>query len=286
MNNIKDRYNKSKIFFSVLIINLFLSFTINNRNKVIKIDVYDFKIIYKMIFFVILILPTVYFLFSLLKIKNNKISTYLKNIKKCFIEIIISIISFSCGIYFLIAFKRTYWFFNIPLISTIIIYLFSSVIEISINKYNINQMFWGYKIYFKPIVEKSAINKNSKKESIISSMVGFVIISFWMGILMWLPLGYFINFSNRRFFIGCLIIFIYLNRGYILDLFSNQYTKIEGVCTDKITDPKSRYTGYVVTDYRNERTITISAPIKTYEFGDRITVIHAVFNGSFFNFLV
>ena len=32
MNNIKDRYNKSKIFFNVLIINIFLSFTINNKN--------------------------------------------------------------------------------------------------------------------------------------------------------------------------------------------------------------------------------------------------------------
>lgn len=114
-------------------------------------------------------------------------------------------------------------------------------------------MFWHYKIYFNPIVEKSVINKNSKKGSIVFSICGFVIISFISDIFLWLPLEYFINFSYKIFCIEYFIIFIWLNKGYILDIFINQYTKIEGVCTDKLSDPKSRYTGYIITDYTSEK---------------------------------
>lgn len=292
MDNIKEKYNKSKIFFKVLLINLFLSFTINtknsfflsvineNKSNYIEINITKYLIIYQIVIFIIFMLPTIYFLFSLLKIRDDKINTYFnfKAIKKCFIEITISVISIGCAVYFLIIFKGAYWFFNISLISTTIIYFFSSLIEISINKYNINEMFWHYKIYFNPIVEKSVINKNSKKGSIVFSICGFVIISFISDIFLWLPLEYFINFSYKIFCIEYFIIFIWLNKGYILDIFINQYTKIEGVCTDKLSDPKSRYTGYIITDYTSEKRITISASIKEYKIGDQITVIHGVFS--------
>lgn len=138
MDNIKEKYNKSKIFFKVLLINLFLSFTINNKNSFflsvinenksnyIEINITKYLIIYQIVIFIIFMLPTIYFLFSLLKIRDDKINTYFnfKAIKKCFIEITISVISIGCAVYFLIIFKGAYWFFNISLISTTIIYFF------------------------------------------------------------------------------------------------------------------------------------------------------------------
>lgn len=292
MNNIKDRYNKSKIFFNVLIINIFLSFTINNKNifflsvitenksNYLEINIAKHLIIYEILLFIIFMLPTIYLLFSLLKIKHNKISTYFnfKTMRKYFIEITIGTICIGLGVYFLIIFKGTYWFFNISLISTAVIYIFSSIIEISINNYNTNQMFWHYKIYFNPIVKKSVINKNSKKQSVIFPICVFMIISFMIDTLLYLPLEYFTNFSSRIFFIQYLIIFIWLSKGYILDLFVNQYTKIEGVCIDVIPHSKDVYTTYTVIDYNTERIIDITAPKKEYELGDKITVIHTVFS--------
>ncbi len=275
-----------------MLINLFLSFTINNKNSFflsvinenksnyIEINITKYLIIYQIVIFIIFMLPTIYFLFLLLKTKNNKTSIYInfKTTKKCFIEMIIGAVCIRCGIYFLIIFKGIYCFFNISLILTAIMYIFSAIIEVSINKYNINQMFWRYKIYFNPSVKKSVINKNSKKDSIAFPIVGFVMISFIIDTLLWLPLEYFINFSYRIFFIEYLIILIWLNKGYILDIFINQYTKIEGVCTDTLSDPKSGYTGYIIIDYISEKNITISAPIKEYKIGDKITVIHGVFS--------
>ena len=166
MNNIKERFNVSKNYIYILITNIFLIFTINNKNVLIEVNVSNMKIIYKLFLLSMLIFPTICFFIFILKIKNKVKGKYFRKIKNCFIEIIISIICFMIGFYFLIVFKGAYWFLDIPLILTTIIYIYSSIIEININKYNINQAFWSYKIYFKPVVMKSDVRKIMKKNQL------------------------------------------------------------------------------------------------------------------------
>lgn len=278
MNNIKDESNVNRIFIYILIINLFLIFIINNRNTLIELDISNIKIIYKLFLLAILTLPTIYFFSSLLRVKNKTPNKYSRKIKNCFIEIIISLICFMTGFYFLITFNGAYWFLDIPLILTTIIYMYSAIIEININKYNINRIFWSYKIYFKPAVKKSTIRKNNEKESIISLIMTCVFSTLIYTLIMCFPLGYFISFNSRTFYIIYLVIFIFQNIRYIIELFLKQYTKIDGICTEVRSISRSRNTSYTITDYKTERSIIIAAPMKKYKLNDNVTVIHGVFS--------
>ena len=278
MNNIKERFNVSKNYIYILIINIFLIFTINNRNTLIDANVSNMKIIYKLFLLSVLIFPTICFFIFILKIKNKAKGKYSRKIKNCFIEIIISIICFMIGFYFLIVFKGEYWFLDIPLILTTIIYIYSSIIEININKYNINQAFWSYKIYFKPVVMKSDIRKNNEEKSVISLIIMSFFLTFFYTIIIYFPLGYFISFSKKRFYIISLLIFLLQTIGCVIDLFFNQYTKIDGICTEINPISKSQDSSYTIIDYKNERRIIIGAPMKKYEIGDKVTVIHEIFS--------
>ncbi len=278
MNNIKERFNVSKNYIYILIINIFLIFTINNRNTLIEVNVSNMKIIYKLFLLSILIFPTICFFIFILKIKNKVKDKYSRKIKNCFIEIIISIICFMIGFYFLIVFKGAYWFFDIPLILTTIIYMYSSIIEISINKYNINQVFWPYKIYFKPVVMKSNIRKNNEKEMVIHLIITSIFLTFIYTIIICFPLGYFIRFNNKTIYIVYLLIFSLQTIGCVIDLFFNQYTKIEGICTEVRSVGKSQSISCTIIDYKTERSITIWAPIGKYKIGDKVTVIHEIFS--------
>lgn len=125
---------------------------------------------------------------------------------------------------------------------------------------------------------KSDIRKNNEKKSVISLIIISFFLTFFYTIIIYFPLGYFISFSKKRFYVISLLIFLLQTIGCVIDLFFNQYTKIDGICTEINPISKSQDSSYTIIDYKNERRIIIGAPMKKYEIGDKVTVIHEIFS--------
>lgn len=237
------------------------------------------------VFSLIYMIPTIFFIITLVNIKATTLDYNFKNFKKCKSKILLMFLGVVLAVYISIL---NIWnlFFAIPIILTSIELVLARYIEICSGKNFITLDWYNRKNFnFKNghIILKNKISseeleiyKNLKWKNIFIEFMESFLLSIWLTGFLASTILYFFNLITPKI-ISIIFIYFFLKRSfiwYIIDCKFNLFLKMTGICTD--FSPRSRGLGgsYTITDFKNKKIILIRVDREIYKKCDNITVVY------------
>lgn len=244
-------------------------------------------------------IPTLFFVITLVNIKAKNLNYNLKNLKKCKSNILLMILGITLAIYVSVI---NVWnlFFSIPIIITSIELVLTRYIELCSDKEFVtsewyarsNLEFKNGHITLKDKIssEELKIYKKFKWNEIFLELEQSLALSFFFTMLAIIPLNYF-NLMTPKY-ITIVYILFFIKGGFIrhiIDYKFNLFTKMTGICVE-ITlasggkEKRKPYYSHKIVDFKNKNITTIVLDRRTYKIGTRLTVIYGALSKTVIGF--
>lgn len=241
------------------------------------------------IFSLIYMIPTLFFVITLVNIKAKSLNYNLKNLKKCKLKILLMILGITLAIYISVI---NLWnlFFSIPIIITSIELVLVRYIEICSDKDFITSEWYARsKLAFKNghIILKNRVSseelekcKNFKLDGIFYDFIEALFVSFWFTGFILIPLNYFHLMTPK--IVAIVYIFFFLKANFIwhiIDCKFNLFIEMTGICTK--FSPRHRGLGgtYKIVDFNNKNITSVVVDRRIYIKGDKVTVVYGALSG-------